>query len=137
MASKDDLAWRSARISIVAAVAYDDSRYTLHRVANVILAVGQLAAIICHSICFGMMISKIDEIENKIGRPLDPVSGNPDVGSSVCILYMGTTKYHGGDVVEYNGGQTCDFVIFASMSLAILAAMTMIFLIVRIVLVKR
>ena len=68
MASKEDLDWNGARSAVVTAE-YNDSRFTLHRVANVILAVGQFAAIICHIVCFGVTINKIDEIENKIGRP--------------------------------------------------------------------
>ena len=130
-ASKQDLDWRGARGA--ATVAYDpNSRYTLHRVANAILAVCQFAAMICHIVCFGVMLNKINEIEDKIGRP---------ASDEVCILYMTAEKTTDGNkeiiVVHYNGGHTCSFVVFASIALAILAAMMLIFLIVRIVLVKK
>ena len=132
-ASKEDLAWRGARSSAVV-VSHDDSRYTLHRVANAILAVCQFAAMICHIVCFGVLMNKINEIEDKIGRPPS--------GEEVCILYLGShegknDKGETINILEYNGGHTCDFVIFGSITLAIFAALMLICLIVRIVLVRK
>ena len=132
-ASKEDSSWRGTR-SFAVVTSHDDSRYTMHRVANAILAVCQFAAMICHIVCFGVLMSKINEIEDKIG----PAPS----GEEVCILYLGTheAKNDKGktvNIVEYNGGHTCDFVIFGSITLAIFAALMMICLIVRIVLVRK
>ena len=126
MPSKEDLDWRDARI---AAKVEPDTRYTLHRVTNLIFAVCQFAAMICHIICFGVLLSKISEIEDKIGRPPD--------NRQVCIFYMSTTTYEGKDVVQYSGGHSCEFIAFGSIVLTIMAAIMLIFLIVRIVFVRK
>lgn len=128
-APKADVDWRVAR---EATTIEADSRYTLHRVANAIMAVCQFAAMICHIICFGVLLSKTNEIENKLGRP--------PKDEEVCILYLGLSDEKDANnhpVVKYNGGHSCEFVIFASIGLAILAAIMLIFLIVRIFLVKK
>ena len=127
--SKEDLDWRGARI---AATVEPDTRYTLHRVTNLIFAVCQFAAMICHIICFGVLLNKINEIKDKIGRP---------PGEEVCLLYIGVTDtVIDGETykkVEYNGGHSCDFVIFGSIILAIMAGIMLIFFIVRILLVNK
>ena len=129
--SKEDLDWRNVRN---VATVEPDTRYTLHRVANLIFAVCQFAAMICHIICFGVLLSKISELEEKIGRPPD--------NRQVCIFYMTTTTTkddEGKDVTEfqYNGGHSCEFVAFGSIVLTIMAAIMLIFLIVRIFLIKK
>ena len=127
MASKEDLDWRDVRI---AATMEPDTRYTLHRVANLIFAVCQFAAMICHIICFGVLLNKINEIEDKFPRPPDD--------RQVCIFYMTTTKDQGGnEVIQYNGGHSCEFVAFGSIVLTIMAAIMLIFLIVRIVFLSK
>ena len=132
-----DLAWHGAR-NATATVACDDSCYSMHCVANAlvnaILAVCHLGAMICHIICFSVLMSKINEIEDKIG-PAPP-------GKELCILYLGAHEGKNDkgktiNIVEYNGGHTCDFVIFGSITLAILAALMLICLIVRIVVVRK
>ena len=130
MPPKEDLDWRDVRI---AATVERDTRYTLHRVTNLIIAVCQFAAMICHIICFGVLLNKINEIEDKLGRP------PPD--KEVCILYIGLreAEINGTEheFVEYNGGHSCEFVAFGSVMLAIMAAIMLIFLIVRIFLVSK
>ena len=125
MASKEDLDWRGTRI---AATVEPDTRYTLHRVTNLIFAVCQFAAMICHIICFGVLLNKINEIEDKIGHPPD---------KEICILYAGFHEGVNSTDVEYNGGRSCEFVAFGSVMLAIMAAIMLIFLIVRIFLVSK
>ena len=129
MPSKEDLDWRDARI---AATVERDTRYTLHRVTNLIFAVCQFAAMICHIICFGVLLTKINEIKDKLGR-------RP--AKETCILYIGVhqeqengTTYN---IVEYNGGHSCEFVAFGSVMLSIMAAIMLIFLIVRLFLVSK
>ena len=124
MASKEDLDLRGVRI---AATVEPDTRYILRRVIYLILAVCQFAAMICHIICFGVLLNKINEIKDKIGRPPD---------GEVCILYMGLTE-NKTLTVEYNGWHSCDFVIFSSIILAIMAGIMLISLIVRIILVNK
>lgn len=126
MGSKDDLDWRNLR---GLGVEEPEGPYTLHRVANAIFAVCQLAAMICHIICFGVLLSKINELEEKFGRP--------EGDQEVCILYMKSVKNGSNDYLTYNEGHTCAFVIFTSIGLAILAAIMLIFLIVRIIFIKK
>ena len=127
--SKEDLDWRDVRN---AATVEPDTRYTLHRVTNLIFAVCQFAAMICHIICFGVLLSKISELEEKTGHPAD---------KEVCVLYIGLTKTQINgtthELVEYNGGHSCEFVAFGSVMLAIMAAIMLIFLTVRIFLVNK
>ena len=124
--SKEDLDWRNVRN---AAPVESDSRYTLHRVTNLIFAVCQFVAMLCHIICFGVLLNKIHELEDRIGRPSD---------TEICILYMTTGKFNETqDVVKYNGGHSCEFVAFGSVVLAIMAAGMLVFLIVRLFLVKK
>ena len=126
MGSKEDSDWRNLR---GLGVEEPEGPYTLHRVANAIFAVCQLAAMICHIICFGVLLSKINELEEKIGRAPE--------GQEVCIFYMKATKFNNTDVLEYNEGHTCAFIVFTSIGLAILAAVMLIFLIVRIIFIKK
>ena len=121
MVSKEDADWRGERD---AAASERDTRYTLHRVANLILAVCQFAAMICHIICFGVLLTKINQLDDKLNI----------AGDKVCVLYMSAND---SNKVEYNGGHTCDFVIFTSVILTIMAAIMLIFLIVRLFLVNK
>ena len=63
MVFKEDLDWRSDRLAAVAR-AEADNPYTLHRVANAIFVVCHFAAMICYIVCFGVLLSKQDELEN-------------------------------------------------------------------------
>ena len=128
MVSKEDANWRDERNF---AISERDTRYTLHRVANLILAVCQFAAMICHIICFGVLLSKNNELDSKLGE---------QPGRETCIFYMSETDNkdsndHPG--IKYNGGHPCDFIAFTAIALAVLAAIMLIFLIVRLIFVNR
>ena len=127
MVSKEDLDWRGDRD---ATPAERDARYTLHRVSNLILAVCQFAAMICHIICFGVLLSKNHEIEHNFAE---------QPGRETCIFYISAKSVEGQEdkAIEYNGGRPCDFIAFAAMALAVLAGIMLIFLIVRLILVSK
>ena len=120
MVSKEDADWRGERD---AALVERDTRYTLHRVTNLILVVCQFAAVICHIVCFGVLLTKINQLDD-VNIP----------GDDVCVLYMSVND---SNAVKYSGGSTCNFVIFTSVILTILAATMLIFLIVRLFLVSK
>jgi len=122
MVSKEDLAWRG----INPTVQQLDPRYTLHRVTNIVFIVCHFAAMICHIICFSVLLSKHQEIKDKLDY---------HGGSKICILYMG----HDSDTneVEFNGEHTCDFVIVGSIILTVLAVLSQLGLLIRTVLMRK
>ena len=121
MVSKDDLSWRGLTAP---AAEEPPQRYTMHRVANAIIFVCMFAALICHIVCFASLLSKHNEYVDKL--PYDDKS-------EVCILYMDTyNRYNNATrVVEFKGKHSCDFAIYGSVSLAIIAVIMMIALGVR------
>jgi len=122
MANKEDLNWRGLK-SQVAGEPYQ--RYTMHRVANAIMFVCIFAVLICHIVCFASLLTKHNELKDKVVPP--------GAHSKVCILYMDSySPYNNGTrVIEFKGKHSCDFAIFGSVSLAILAVIMMIALAVR------
>ena len=132
MVSKEDADWRDERKTRdKTAIVERDTRYTLHRVANLIMAVCQFAAMICHIICFGVLLSKNHEIDSKLRQ---------QPGRETCIFFMTSTgnKDSKGDLeFKYNGGRPCDFIAFTAIALAILAGIMLIFLIVRLIFVSK
>ena len=101
-----------------------DPRCTPHRVANGFLAVCQFAAMICHLICFVVMLNKTRELQNKLGH------------DGACILYISAYDNGTNVPVEYND-VPCYFVTYGSLWLAAMAVYVTGFLIVRLVQEKR
>lgn len=127
MVSKEDLDWRGVRN---ASLLEADNRYTMHRLTNAIFVVCYFAAMICHIVCFGVLLNKLNEIKDKIGDPPN---------TEVCVLYVDVSnvKINGTPVAEYKGKHTCDMVIYTSIILAISAVGMMIFLSIRTYFVKK
>ena len=130
MVSRADRDWRDIRNAKAAEL---DDRYSLHRVANVIFIVCFFAAMICHIVCFGVLLSKNQELRDNT----DPLPG-----STVCILYMDvgknpTVNKTNIDIVTYEGGHSCEFVAFGSVSLTILAIAMMICLVIRTIFINK
>ena len=89
-----------------------------------LLTVCQFAAMICHLICFVVMLNKTRELQNKLGY------------NGACILYINAYDNGTNAAVEYND-VPCYFVTYGSLWLAAMAAYVTGFLIVRLVQVKR
>ena len=129
MVSRVDRDWRASHNP---EAAKHDDRYSLHRVANAIFIVCYFAAMICHIVCFGVLLSKNQELRDQT----DPL---PD--SRVCILYMDVGKNPAvnktNDIVNYEGGHSCEFTAFGSVALTILAIAMMICLVVRTIFINK
>lgn len=123
MVSKADKDWLVTRNALDAE---RDNRYSLHRVANAIFVVCYFAAMICHSVSFGVLLSKNQELRDNTTPPPD---------SRVCILYMDIGTHTVGNKTEdnviYDGGRSCEFAAFGTVVLTILAIIMMICLVTR------
>ena len=121
MVSKEDLSWRGLT-GPVEGEPYQ--RYTVHRVANAVMFVCIFAALICHIVCFASLLTKHNELVDKLSYVNK---------SEVCILYMDTRNPYGNAtcIVEFKGKHSCDFAVYGSVSLSLIAVIMMIALGVR------
>lgn len=106
----------------------DDTPYVLHLVFNAILVACQFAAMICHIVCFSVLLRKANELDDKLG-----VYPNKET----CVLFI--RRYSNGtrEFVEYNSGSACAFIIYTSIMLMIMAIIMMIFIILRTIFIKK
>ena len=116
----------------------EESLITTGRIANVVIAVACLFAMISCIVCLAVMAHKHSQVIHNI----DPVNSNSQGDKEVCILYATTydVKFNNGTKEtnpKWNESHTCQFVIFGSSFVAGVLLLVICYYILRLFIMRR